>query len=108
MDKLRIKAKRLLLLKQGKFDPTLYKTKLTYYVNKFNQGFFKLFLIDNYIDQCTEMEISKKLFKENTWQISRPQEYNKDYDDDHDDESIKGSLMTESTILDSNFFILLY
>lgn len=56
----------------GKYDETLFKSKLSYKIQRFNAKYLKPFLIRDYYKNFEEIVISKEMFKEDKYELMRP------------------------------------
>ncbi|KAL4460367.1 hypothetical protein ABPG74_000118 [Tetrahymena malaccensis] len=64
-------------LLHGEYDEKLFKSKWKYKLQRFNAKYIKPFLIRDYYDNFDEIVISKELFKEDKYEMMRPDGYTK-------------------------------
>lgn len=56
----------------GTYDKTLFKSKFSYMIQRFNAKYLKPFLIRDYYKNFEEIVISKEMFKEDKYELMRP------------------------------------
>ncbi|KAL4507176.1 hypothetical protein ABPG72_001969 [Tetrahymena utriculariae] len=61
----------------GEYDEKLFKSKWKYRIQRFNAKYIKPFLIRDYYENFDEIVISKELFKEDKYEMMRPDGYTK-------------------------------